>query len=91
MFAELSNLVQDMAQPVEDGGEAARRHLAQFLAALLQEADGHLHRVVGGVLQQQRQNLQRQQFVRLPSPAPAIRQPIENRKEKQRGNVRLAG
>ena len=46
-----------MAQLVEDGGEAARRHLTQFLAALLREADGHLDQVVGCVLQQQ-------QFVR---------------------------
>ena len=57
-------LVKDIPEAVEDGVDAARRDFRQLLAALLQEGDGHLDGVVGGPLEQQRQDFQGQDLVR---------------------------
>ena len=45
--------------------DALRGEFGERLAALLQEADAHLHGVVRRLLQEQRQHLQRDDLVRL--------------------------
>ena len=44
-------LVEDAAQPLEDGVEALRRELAERVAALGDEGARHLDGVVGGLLE----------------------------------------
>mmetsp|Transcript_31091 Transcript_31091/g.65530 ORF Transcript_31091/g.65530 Transcript_31091/m.65530 type:complete len:434 (-) Transcript_31091:286-1587(-) len=57
-------LVQDAAQTLKDGVQALRRDVGERRAALGDERDHLLHRVVRGRLEQQRDDLQRDQLVR---------------------------
>ena len=56
--------MEDVSEPVKDRVNSSRRNFGQFLSDLLQERDPDLHRVVRRSLEQQRQYLQRQNFVR---------------------------
>ena len=56
-------LVQHAAQPLEDRVEPLRRHLAQRVAALLHEADRDLDGVVRRLLEEEREELQRDDLV----------------------------
>ena len=58
-----SALMQHVSQPLKDGVDSTRGHLTQLLAHLLEKGDGHLCTVVSGVLQQQSQYLQGQDFM----------------------------
>ena len=48
-------------KPLTDDSLGAE--LSQLLTDFLQEGDGHLHRVVGGVLQKKEENLERDDLV----------------------------
>jgi hypothetical protein len=56
--------VKDVSEAIEDSVNSSGRNFRQFLSDLLQERDGHLHRVVRWTFKQQRQDLQGQNFVR---------------------------
>ena len=60
-------------EPLTDDGLGAE--LCQLLTDLLQEGHAHLHRVVGWVLHQQEQNLQRYDLVSLATETQGSREP----------------
>ena len=55
--------MQNPPEALEDGQQARRRHLVQQLADLLGEVDGDLDAVVRRLVQEHRQELQRDELV----------------------------
>ena len=56
--------MQDATKSLEDGIETLRREIVERVAALADEGGGDLYRVIRRRLKQQREHLQRDQFVR---------------------------